>query len=247
MSAKSAVQKLLSSGIDLNSNDVPDSLRKACFVICNDYTNSKWPELGAGPNNDAYHVIKFCKAKGYQCFHLRNGKSQRFLQVLADFLRNTTEHLVVFYVGHGTNVRDKNGDENDGYDEAMVFDDAFVVDDVLIKTLLKYKNDESILTLVTDACHSGSIWDLQSQVEGRTLPPNIISISAATDKQTAKQTVKEQLEQGMFTYFMKRAVKANPDATPLDLRKEMKPQLQRYQQNVTIATTSEELLHMPTF
>ena len=65
--------------------------------------------------------------RGYQCFHLRNVTSKRFLDVLAKFLKNTTDHLVVFYVSHGTNVKDTNGDESDGFDEAMVFDDGLVI------------------------------------------------------------------------------------------------------------------------
>ena len=244
----SPVQKLLSAGIDLKKNEVPASLTKAALAICNDYTEQKrWPALGGGPNNDAFHILKICQPRGYKCFHLRNGTSKRALQVIDDLLKNTTEHLIIFYVGHGTNVKDTNGDEADGYDEAMVFDDSFLVDDILIEHLMKNKNDDSIVTLITDACHSGSIWDLQSQVEGRSLPPNIISISAATDKQTAKQTVMERMDQGMFTYHLKRTIKSNANATPLDLRKAMKPQLQKYQQNVTIATTSEELLHTPVF
>ena len=242
------VQKLMSAGVDLNRHEVPDRLTKAAVAICNDYENSKYPALGGGPNNDAFHILKICAPLGYKCFHLRNGKSKRFLEVLDQFLQNTTDHLVVFYVGHGTDVKDTNGDEADGYDEAMVFDDGFVLDDLLVEHLMKYKNDDSIVTLITDACHSGSIWDLQSQVEGRTLPPNIISISAANDRQTAKQTIAEKMDQGMFTYHFKKALKAHPNATPLEIRKQIKPTLQqKYAQNVVIATTSEELLFKPIF
>ena len=237
------VQKLVGAGVDLNKYEVPGQLQKAAFAICNDYTNSKYTSLGAGPNNDAFHILKICGPLGYKCFHLRNGKSKRFLQVLDDLLQNTTEHLVIFYVGHGTDVKDTNGDEADGYDEAMVFDDAFVVDDILVEHLMKYKNDHSVVTLITDACHSGSIWDLQSQVAGRTLPPGIISISAANDRQTAKQTYVESMDQGMFTYHFKKALKSNPNASPLEIRKQIRPILQqKFCQNVVIATTSEELL-----
>ena len=243
-----AVKKLQTSGTDLSKGPLPTILKKAVLAIVNDYSGqTKWPVLGAGPNNDAFHILKIGAQFGYSNYFLRNGKSSRFLQVLDHFLKETSGHLIVFYVGHGTNVRDLNGDEDDGYDEAMVFDDGFVIDDVLRQHLVNFKNTDSILTLITDACHSGSIWDLQSQVKGVSLPPNVLSMSAASDKQTAKQTYVESLDQGMFTHFMKKAIKTKPSSNPLELRQVMKPQLQKYCQTVTIATTSRELLDKPLF
>ena len=61
MSKTNPVQKLLGAGIDLKTRAVPDSMKKSAFVICNDYTEKKkWPELGGGPNNDAFHIFKIC-------------------------------------------------------------------------------------------------------------------------------------------------------------------------------------------
>ncbi|EAX81754.1 Clan CD, family C14, metacaspase-like cysteine peptidase, partial [Trichomonas vaginalis G3] len=171
---------------------------------------------------------------------------EQFLHYLDYFFKNTTKHLALFYVGHGTNVKDLDGDEDDGFDEALFFVNGVVVDDVLIDHLIKHKNPESVLTLITDACHSGTIWDIQSgNCNGRELPAKIMSISAAADKQTAKQTVVERVEQGMFSYNFEKLIKQDANLKPRDLKRGIKTALQKYGQTCAIATTSAELLDIP--
>ena len=68
--------------------------------------------------------------------------------------------VIVFqYSGHGTQVRDLNGDETDGYDEALCPVDfaagALYIDDDL-KEVLAAVPDGVNLTCFTDCCHSGS-------------------------------------------------------------------------------------------
>ena len=43
----------------------------------------------------------------------------------------------------------------------MLFDNGYVVDDELAEYLLKYAHGQRIL-LLTDCCHNGSMWDIQS-------------------------------------------------------------------------------------
>jgi hypothetical protein len=240
------VARLGNVAIDLSKFTPPPMIKRGLLACINDYTEQiKYPELGAGPDNDGYNMLDIAKQMGYETYFIRNPKMQVFLKLLDAFLKATTEHLVIFYVGHGTNVKDLNGDEIDGLDEAMVFDDGFLVDDILIEHVVNYKNHDAYLTLLTDACHSGTIWDLQS--EHKHLPKNVISISAVSDNQTAKQTLINKIDEGIFTNKFRAIIKDNPLTNPLELHKLMRDDLKRYQQNVMIATTSTELLERPIF
>jgi len=68
--------------------------------------------------------------------------------------------LVFHYSGHGTQVPDTDGDEEDGQDEALVPVDfqsgAFLVDDD-IRAILKNLPEGVNLTVFVDCCHSGTI------------------------------------------------------------------------------------------
>jgi len=188
------------------------------------------------------------KTYGYDIYFLHNPSSKKFLDYLDVFFKRTTERLIFYYVGHGTNVRDLDGDEEDGKDEAFVFEDGIIIDDNLINHLIKYKNPSNTIVLVTDACHSGSIWDIQSgNVLGRQLPSQIMSVSAANDAQTAKQTIINRKDQGIFTYNITKILTTNPSLTPIQLQEKMKSVLRQYGQTFIVATTSKELLDQPLF
>ena len=71
------------------------------------------------------------------------------------------DELVLHYSGHGSQVRDRNGDElNDGLDEIlcpsdMNWDDP-LTDDILSKLFSK-KPYGAFLTFICDSCHSGTM------------------------------------------------------------------------------------------
>ena len=68
------------------------------------------------------------------------------------------------YSGHGSQVRDRNGDERDGYDETICPIDyptaGMIVDDVIRKKLAVKVPAKSKLICIIDACHSESSIDL---------------------------------------------------------------------------------------
>jgi hypothetical protein len=125
------------------------------FICCNNYSGYR-PSLGTGPVNDAVSFAKCMRQFNYQVFFLHNPGSHNFLTYLDAFFSRTTDHLVVDYVGHGTNMRDVDGDKADGQDEAFVFDNN------LISHLSINKSPSNAIVPVTDACHSGSVWDIQT-------------------------------------------------------------------------------------
>ena len=244
------VRRLKNYGRDLSTiplSRLPTDLEKCCFICCNTYSSYRL-NLGVGPINDAVSWAKCMERYHYKIYFLHNPHSRNFLKYLDHFFEKTTNHLVVYYVGHGSSVKDTNGDEADGYDEVLVFDDGMVVDDVLVQHLIEKKNPESKITLVTDACHSGTIWDIQGgDCHGRQLPDKIMSVSAASDKQTAKQTMIQSQEQGIFTHNLTKILKSQPDATPKQITQKIRFALSKYQQTFVVGTTSPELLDQPLF
>lgn len=80
-----------------------------------------------------------------------------------DLNKNRTSCAYIFYSGHGYQLKDKNGDELDGYDEQIVPIDfrskGFISDD-LIFSILTRLNKRTKLYFIIDACHSGTITDL---------------------------------------------------------------------------------------
>jgi hypothetical protein len=68
--------------------------------------------------------------------------------------------VVITYSGHGTWVRDDNGDEPDGRDEALCPHDIFtngpLLDDELYDILCERERGTRVV-LISDSCHSGTV------------------------------------------------------------------------------------------
>lgn len=75
------------------------------------------------------------------------------------------EIVVIHYSGHGSRVRDREGDESDGWDETIVPYDSGrkplpnldITDDEIYLFLLKLTNITPFVTLIFDCCHSGTM------------------------------------------------------------------------------------------
>lgn len=127
-----------------------------------------------------------------------------------------------YYSGHGTQVKDLNGDEsdngmNDGLDECICpvksdgnFDN-YIIDDTLSEIVNNYTNETTIVVSLFDSCHSGSIVDLPFVLENNYIkkkgkyPPTkciLINISGCLDQQSAFENfIKgDNNVQGYLTY-----------------------------------------------
>ncbi|KAG9094910.1 cytochrome c oxidase subunit 1 [Ceratobasidium sp. 370] len=79
------------------------------------------------------------------------------------------------YAGHGTQVEDQDGDEEDGMDEAIQpadwatqynrEDRGLIIDDVFRDCLVDPLPANSELTAVVDCCHSGTILDMEQETK----------------------------------------------------------------------------------
>lgn len=118
-----------------------------------------------------------------------------------------------YYAGHGTQVRDTSGDEEDGKDEALVCqsargpmvvprpDEYFVDDDFVALLRAQFASRDIDIFIVIDACHSGTMCDFGHQlrgarawggVRGLVAGPGdkyrVLCLSAASDHQCALET-----------------------------------------------------------
>jgi hypothetical protein len=246
---KSVIRELEQVGMNLNSKK-PASINpspKSCFICCNSYTRADL-KLGVGPINDSLLVAQNHKRRGYTVYFLHNSKPDIFKAFLIRFFDNTTTALTVYFTGHGGQVKDLDGDESDGFDEAMVFDTGHVLDDDLAVLVRDHLNGKTRVLLLTDCCHSGSIWDLQStQKRGWSMPANVISLSGCADEQTAKQMKVDARDQGLFTHLFWKYCNADPNASPKSLNALINAGMKSYGQRFVVCTTTESMLTKPLF
>lgn len=100
--------------------------------------------------------------------------------------------------------------------------------------------------LLSDCCHSGTIWDIPETLsEASRFPPNILSVSASTDRQTAKQARIGRNSQGIFTFNFFTVVRNNPGITIGDVQKLLTPELSKFGQQVEMYPTRQEMLYRP--
>lgn len=126
-----------------------------------------------GPKNDVPLIEKLLKEKhGYAPDSIRVLRDQdasraAILSSIDEWLINGTQpgdRVYFYFSGHGLQVKDQNGDEEDGLDEALSTYDIVagdgdwtnvILDDEIDAMLAKLK--DRAVSIVIDACHSGTI------------------------------------------------------------------------------------------
>jgi len=211
-------------------------MTKRALLIGLNYTATPSVKL-SGCINDIVNVRNtLIDAYGYQSaniFMLRDDDNTRLptrkniLLMLNQVIAASTENdvLWVHYSGHGTQIRDTNGDEVDGFDECIVpcnyNTDGVISDDELFAII---KNAKCQLILCFDSCHSGTVCDLQysmnfnngvltkSVSNNRSISgTNIIMFSGCRDSQTSADAYSGMAKQGVgaFTNALLETLRAN--------------------------------------
>lgn len=113
------------------------------------------------------------------------------------------DYFVFYYSGHGTNLKDYGGDEEDGQDEALCFVtpdgqidyNSCMTDDEFADLITQNVPQSCRVLIITDCCHSGTIADLNcDQWDGY----QAISMTGCMDSQTSGDMGKG----GIFTHSM---------------------------------------------
>lgn len=166
------------SGNSLVTSDqsTQSSGTKKALLIGINYRNTN-SELN-GCVNDALSVKALLVQKwGFKDDHIVLLTDDTHIQPTRDNIITSVKSLVesaeegdvlfVHYSGHGSYVLDKNGDEDDNFDECLVPLDfqqqtsGLITDDELYQTLVKPISDKSLkLFMLCDSCHSGTALDL---------------------------------------------------------------------------------------
>jgi len=130
----------------------------------------------AGCHNDVHNMKEYIKnCHGFEdddiVLLLDDGEHTRptSVNILAAFKKLASEAksgdaCFVHYSGHGCSIRDDDGDEGDGKDEALCpvdYQQAGVLrDDDVLEVLIAPLPKGVTMTCIMDCCHSGTILDL---------------------------------------------------------------------------------------
>ncbi|KAF8689053.1 Caspase domain, partial [Rhizoctonia solani] len=146
--------------------------------------NKSTPMFMKGPYSDGEDVYNLLLQQGYHedeitfmtdepgtptrlrptCSNIK----YQLAQLIAD--ANPGDRFFLYYAGHGIQVEDTDGDEFDGWDEAIIpadwatvynyRDEGLIIDDYLKEVCVDVLPKGAHLTAVFDCCHAGTIMDL---------------------------------------------------------------------------------------
>ncbi|KAI0643988.1 caspase domain-containing protein [Trametes meyenii] len=221
--------------------------------------------------NDAKNVTNFLMRRGYKeediVILTDDAKSSRQRPTRTNIIdamhwlvkgAHTHDSLFFHYSGHGGQIKDKDGDEIDGYDEIIFPLDyksaGYITDDDMHAIMVKKLPTGCRLTALFDSCHSGSILDLPylyssdgrvkgSQVtdrwvEYKSTPADVISWSGCKDSQTSADTWEQGVATGAMSYAFMTSLHQNPNQTYQELLRSIRVILRkRYSQKPQLSSS----------
>lgn len=112
-----------------------------------------------GPVNDLQLVAKRASERGYSIRWLKNEQATR-IEILAHLRAAVAEakrgkRVRYWASGHGTRIRDRNGDEADGWDGGIVGYDMQAALDDEVGSILSTLSSKDDFALILDICHAG--------------------------------------------------------------------------------------------
>ena len=113
-----------------------------------------------GCENDAATMEMIAKKRNYSTTKLLTkdatlGNVRSAIEKIAQELEPGDSFLLT-YAGHGSQVKDEGGDEDDQLDETWCLYDGQLIDDELRRFWTQFKDGVTIW-MVSDSCHSGSM------------------------------------------------------------------------------------------
>jgi hypothetical protein len=135
------------------------------------------------------------------------------------------DRVFVSYSGHGSQVKDRNGDEPDKLDETLCMWNKQLTDDQIRFLLTRFRPGVRVMMFI-DACHSQSVTRARGPIsatkelaidERANCKQSIVTWAAAMDAQTAGD-----LEAGgVFTTNVLKAARQNPQASYAEVHEQV--------------------------
>jgi len=212
------VKKALTIGI--NYNTLPNCRLYGCIDDIENVTNLLVEHYGYARED----VVQLRDDTTNPAFFPTRVNILNHLKSIIEETDKLTE-IWIHYSGHGSQIRDRTGEEADGMDEVIVPIDyntsGFIIDNEIYKII---NNSKCKTMMVFDCCHSGSVCDLQwmfefngtnfvktFNVNKSILNPNILCLSGCKDSQTAADSYSTELKKpvGAFTDAFIHCIKQN--------------------------------------
>lgn len=182
---------------------------KVGLIFCNSYAGTV-NDLGDCAINDGLLAYDCLSGLDYEVFCFYDDSAENLKRIIRIVLKSPMiSKVCLYFIGHGVRRRDTDRDESDGYDECFVFRDGILRDDDMRNLLCSstpLSMQKKDLILISDCCHSGTIFDLSHSDYAKN-HIKAISFGACMDAQTAKQDWIERKGNGVFSrYFWKGVV-----------------------------------------
>lgn len=178
----------------LNYKHIPSATLNGCINDTILMKNTLTSLLGPG-YVEMYHDDRDLENTSY------DGIMNAIFRMSLRAIKEKYELVVIHYSGHGSQVKDTSGDEDDGLDEVICPSDFLTMgqikDDIIAYLLEGFPAFTRVITIF-DSCHSGTVTDLPfkwksnvcTRVNHNRMPAKIISISGCTDSQVSLDTGK---------------------------------------------------------
>ncbi len=182
--------------------------------------------------------------------------------------------IYLHYSGHGSQVKDLNGDEEDGLDETLIPQDGRgpnvpdILDDELDEMLSRLRARTALIVL--DSCHSGTAtrsvalrtrsvpqesdarlelykrWSIKTRAVVPLPNTRYVLMTGAASHQPALDGPVEGRYHGLFTYALSKSLSsAAPEATPYDVFGGVTRELKRVQTQLGLYSMPEPQLEGP--
>ncbi len=225
--------------------NVTKTNNKKALLIGVNYANTPY-EL-SGCIDDANRMKDFLTKRGFNSFQMLTDSDsikptkRNILNELKNLIINAQSGDVLFFYfsGHGTYTLDRNGDETDRRDEAIISSDLQgVLDDELKNILSNHMKREVTIVGLFDSCHSGTMFDLKFNYLDSTnfdrytendkaseCNGNVIMISGCTDAQTSAEALIDNKAQGAMSWSFIESINKTPNCSWRELIKSMRDTL----------------------
>lgn len=203
-------------------------MKYALLAAINNYPNKE--DRLRGCLNDQANMLGLLGNRGYYITTLfdKEVTCEAFKECLEGIIKLLVpgDTFVIQYSGHGTQINDRHGDEQDGLDEALYLYDGVFTDDIFNRILSTLPENINCLVLL-DSCFSGTATrNIKTRKKYITLG-NILSstrnirrflkskeedmkwvvISGCSEDQTSADAFISGKYNGAFTYYLVKAYK----------------------------------------